>query len=210
MALTVLNAATQGVPPAPYRPEGPVGGGPDSAVPPASRSPPPASSPPVDAPLLEPEVQIEPELPLDVEPVLPSEPSLDPELVAVLELVPPLDPGPPEPVAPPLAGRPEDEQASATATVPRASATRGRSCRRRRWRRLIAIAADRAMGTDGTGFMPSPRPLRHSHERRDALLREHERHPRIRDSDAGACDEVRVRRGLPGNQRARGGARDVK
>jgi hypothetical protein len=132
MALTVLNAATQGVPSAPYRSQGPVGAGPDSAVLPASRWPPAASPPPLDpAPLLE------PELPLEVEPVLPSEPSLDPELLAAPELVPLLDPEPPEPVVPRLVPPEfEDEQASANATVPRASATRGRSRCRRRWRRM--------------------------------------------------------------------------
>jgi hypothetical protein len=90
----------------------------------------------------------EPELPLEAEPVLPSEPSLDPELVAPLELVPLLDPEPPEPVVPGSAG--EDEQASAKATVPRASATRGRSRCRRRWRRMPRRTPTRA--TTPIGF----------------------------------------------------------
>src|ERR1700722_14873874 len=128
MGLTVLIAATQGVAPARYRSQGPVGGGPDSAVLPASRSP------PASAPLLEPEVLLEPELPLAADPVLPSEPSFDPELLAAPELVPPLDPEPPEPIVPRLTAPPEfeDEQASEKATVPRGSATRGRSRGRRR------------------------------------------------------------------------------
>jgi hypothetical protein len=80
------------------------------------------------------------------------------------------------------------------------------SGRRRLWnRRPIRTEPSRAAFA-----MPTWSLLGHSHERDHALPGERQRHPPIRHGDAGALDEVLARRSLPGNERARGGARDVK